>query len=107
MTVSNTLYTLNSYTVNTDTDLVPAAPNFTMASFLVVNNSGGVANVTATITDGAGAALAVLLPAIDLADEEIKTLSINSINVPATTHKIMVQASVAGVSFIASGVVIT
>lgn len=106
MTVTNTVYTLNAYTVDTDTDLVPAAPNFTMASLLVVNTTGSVANVSVTLTDETDTALAVLMPGHSFSAGETKTLDIRSLNAPVD-HKIMVQADIAGVNFVASGVVIT
>ena len=107
MAVTNTLYTLNTYTVDTPTDLVPAAPNFTMASFLAVNTTAGAITVIANITDAAGTSLATLLSETSIPAHGSTTVSIKSLNIPATSFKLMVQANVAGVNFIASGVTIT
>lgn len=107
MAVNNTLYILNTYTIDTLTDIVPAAPNFTMASFYIVNTAVTAATVTVNITDAAGTILAPVVDEINIDASQSKILDLKSLNIPATSYKLMAEVNVAGVYFIASGITIT
>lgn len=106
MGIANTLYTLNSYTVDTFTDLVVSNVNFTLASFLAVNTSGSTATVDVAVTDASDTLLATIVSGKDVLADESFSLNIKSLNLP-TSYKLRVKANIAGVDFLASGIVIT
>lgn len=105
MPYTNTVYTLNTYTVSTDTDLVPATPDFTMVALLITNTAASPASVIVKLTDASGVELARIVPATSIVAGASSSLDLRSLNIPATSYKLMVQADIAGVHFTASGVV--
>lgn len=107
MAVNNALYILNTYTVDTLTDLVPASVNFTLASLIITNTSASTAVISVNVTDASGTVLAPVLHEVSILANQSKTLELKSLNIPATSFKLMVEVDITGVNFIASGVTIT
>jgi len=94
-------WTVSSYTNSTWTALV-AEP--AQLAAITIANTGALATVEIQLDDGAGVELARVLPASDIDTNESYTLDLRSLNVTGT-QRLRVQVSVAGVHFVASGVV--
>ena len=63
--------------------------------------------ITVKLTNNTGTELARILPAYTISAGESETLDVKSLNIPATSYKLMVQADTAGVHFTASGVTVS
>lgn len=94
-------WTLNSYTVDTWTDLVGEAA--TIAALTIANTAGGDAVVEMRLEDG-GSSLATIIPTSTLGSSESYTLDLRSLNITGT-QKLQIRVDVTGVEFIASGVI--
>lgn len=98
-----TNWPLNTYTVSTWTDLVVATVP-TAISAITVATGVSAASVKVRLTDGSGVSLAMIIPAAGLASLSGNTFDMRGMALN-TGDKLQVQASVAGVEFLAFGAV--
>lgn len=103
MAIVNTVYTVKVTSSNADVSLVPSSPDFIMSSLVVANTNEGAATVMVKLADGNGTELAQVVPGEIIPAGESRTLDLRSLNVPASSYQLMVNTSVTGVHFIASG----
>ncbi|AUR81820.1 hypothetical protein NVP1015O_06 [Vibrio phage 1.015.O._10N.222.51.E5] len=103
MALITTVFTLNSYTDATYTDIVPDVVVFTSASVIVANTTAGDLDFAIRLVDGSDVELAIVVPTHTLALGDSVTLDISSLNVPAGT-KLQVFGSATGLHFTVSGV---
>lgn len=89
-------WSLTTYTNNTYTDLV--AEESVLTTILISNTTAGAITVAARISLNN----AVILPPTSLAANDSKVLDVRSLSL-ASGQSLQVQASAAGVNFIASG----
>lgn len=97
-------WTLDSYTVATWTDLLTDVS--TVATLVMANTAVSPAEVQIRLTDNTPAKLTTILPAYTLAAGTSEVLDLRSINVEAN-QRIQIQVDIAGVEFLASGVIIS
>jgi hypothetical protein len=103
MALSTTVYTLNTYTPATYTELVPSADVFVTASLVLANTAGTDATVTVRLAQG-GTESAIILPPFLIVAGESHTLALRSLNVP-DGYTLDISVDIVGVHATASGVI--
>lgn len=106
MALSNKNWTLNSYTVDTWTDLI-AEDESIIASLIIANtNASSDVTVQIRVTDNTPTSRAVILPGQLIAAGDAEVLDMRSLYLSSTDH-IQIQCDVSGVEFMVSGVEVT